>query len=306
MPAMLSQRLFFGTLLIAGWLGVFWLDQWSAASGYLPAGAVMLAAFLLMIALGSHELVGIFRAKGIQTDAWLVAVGAMAACVLAYMPGYLEDRRGVAVGGQAVAAVCATAAAAVLLAAMIRHSYPKRQTQGAAASAAATLFCVIYMGGMAGFYVALRHRFSAWVIVGVIMVIKSCDSGAYFTGRAIGRHKLISWLSPGKTVEGLVGGLITSGLAALGLAAWANAASAGGAWGGGPYQMPLWYAALGGVVIGGLGHVGDLVASLLKRDAGVKDSGRLIPGMGGLLDLVDSTLLAAPLAYWWLMLAPGR
>jgi phosphatidate cytidylyltransferase len=121
-------------------------------------------------------------------------------------------------------------------------------------------------------------------------VVKAADVGAYATGHLIGRHKLIAWLSPGKTIEGFIGGLVVAAIvAALILTPPINPS----------FTRPQ--ALFVGLVLGGIGQLGDLLESLLKRDAGVKDSGKL-PGFGGLLDLLDSPLLAAPAAYWLLKL----
>jgi phosphatidate cytidylyltransferase len=120
-----------------------------------------------------------------------------------------------------------------------------------------------------------------------------CDTGAYFTGRSLGKHKLILWLSPGKTWEGLVGGIALASVFGV-LGVWLGAVS-----------QPKYPIALGlatGVVFALLGQAGDLMMSLLKRDAGIKDSGRSLPGFGGILDVLDSPLLVAPFAYWWLKL----
>ena len=118
----------------------------------------------------------------------------------------------------------------------------------------------------------------------ILLCVKMTDIGAFFTGRAIGKHKLIPWLSPGKTWEGLAGGLVLSGIVGACFA---------------PSIVDLeWYkGALFGILIGGIGQLGDLLESMMKRDADVKDSGDLIPGFGGMLDVIDSPLLAAPFAY---------
>ncbi len=122
----------------------------------------------------------------------------------------------------------------------------------------------------------------------ILLVVKSTDIGAYFGGRYLGKHKLIPWLSPGKTWEGLFCGLATAALVGLGCSlVWPHALS-----------TITWPKALiFGIVIGGVGQAGDLLESLMKRDAQVKDSGNIIPGFGGLLDVIDSPLLAAPAAY---------
>ena len=118
----------------------------------------------------------------------------------------------------------------------------------------------------------------------------------------MGKHKLIPWLSPGKTIEGFIGGLVFSGI--IGAAAAAIFHHWGGA-GGRLADIAIHWVLLGGffsgVILGAVGQLGDLLESLLKRDAGVKDSGAL-PGFGGVLDILDSPLLAAPVAYWLLKL----
>jgi phosphatidate cytidylyltransferase len=152
---------------------------------------------------------------------------------------------------------------------------------------------------MTGFFLAIRRTHSAWWIVGIILVTKACDSGAYFTGRAIGRHKLIPWLSPGKTWEGLAGGIALATIAGLVMAAasrWLPTAED---------HVPLWLGALCGVVFALVGQFGDLAVSLLKRGAGMKDSSSLLPGLGGVLDVLDSPLMVAPVAYWILVVGGG-
>src|SRR5262249_23507982 len=123
-----------------------------------------------------------------------------------------------------------------------------------------------------------------------------CDIGAYFTGKAIGRHKLIPWLSPGKTWEGLFGGIAAAALVAAGAAALYRHCLGTNGIG----LMPCGYAAFVGALFAIAGQAGDLLESVLKRDAGVKDSGQALPGMGGVLDVLDSILLTAPLAFWML------
>jgi phosphatidate cytidylyltransferase len=161
---------------------------------------------------------------------------------------------------------------------------------------AGTLLATLYLGGLAWFLVALRVKNladrsgrahfvgSTSVVLMILLVVKFTDIGAYFGGRSLGRHKLILWLSPGKTWEGLVCGIITAGL--VGMAFAPRVA-----------HLSLPKAFIFGVIIGGVGQLGDLMESMMKRDADVKDSGRLIPGFGGILDVIDSPLFAAPFAY---------
>lgn len=123
-----------------------------------------------------------------------------------------------------------------------------------------------------------------------IIVVKSTDIGAYFTGRQFGATKLIEKLSPGKTVEGLIGGVAF----AMFLAVILN-------WFLGIGELGFFGALLFGLIMGLLGQSADLFESLLKRSSGVKDSGSTIPGMGGVLDVLDSLILTAPVAYWMLL-----
>jgi phosphatidate cytidylyltransferase len=116
---------------------------------------------------------------------------------------------------------------------------------------------------------------------------------------AIGRHKMITWLSPKKSWEGLAGGVVTATLVGAGLAhlsgSLLDAAD----------HIPWWLGAIGGALAGFIGHAGDLAESAFKRDAGLKDSGRTLPGMGGVLDVLDSPLFTGPLVYWLLRFAPA-
>jgi phosphatidate cytidylyltransferase len=147
---------------------------------------------------------------------------------------------------------------------------------------------------------------SAWMVFAIVAIVKNADIGAFVTGKLAGKHKLIPWLSPGKTIEGFVGGLVLAGVvgAVFGYIMKASPAV-------NPQDEFRWErisllsailgGGLSGILLGAVGQFGDLLESLLKRDAGVKDSGA-VPGFGGVLDILDSPLLAAPVAYWLLKL----
>ena len=314
---MLKYRLVFGPIMIAVLLGTLYLDDWldqidlggtvwqSIFLGrtYLPAGLLMLGFIIVAIILASRELCRIFHAENVAASPFMVGLSGTLCCVLLYIIPYGMD-------SQQTVAIYASFMVGIFILSLVRHSYGGR-TEGAVTVAAVTMFALIYLGALPGFYLAIRRWHSAWVIAAVMLITKSCDIGAYFTGRAIGRTKLIPWLSPGKTWEGLVGGVATSALLAVGLAAIANFYDWFGHWQPGyesrqfvAYDIPLWYAAACGIVFGLVGVVGDLTASLFKRDAGIKDSGRAIPGFGGVMDVVDSPILVAPFAYWLLTLTP--
>lgn len=265
-----------------------------------PPGVLIMAVVLVLIALGARELCAIFRAKGVPTDPFLLALSGAIGCAVMYVipPGF-EARQAVV--------VVATLAGLLLLVALIRHSLGG-DARGAASVAASAMFAMVYMGMMPGFFLVIRRWHSAWMVAAVMFIPKICDIGAYFTGRAIGRHKLIPWLSPGKTWEGLIGGVLLASAATAGLVIAGDRFGVTGTWdepAGGrvflQHGYPIWFALIAGAAMGLIGQFGDLAASLLKRDAGVKDSGGSVPGFGGVLDVVDSPIVVAPLAYWLLV-----
>ena len=129
-----------------------------------------------------------------------------------------------------------------------------------------------------------------------LTVAVACDTGAYFVGRAYGRRKLAPAISPNKTVEGALGGLVLGVVGAV-LAKLAFGSLPGQL----SHDLSYPAAALFGLVIGVASILGDLVESVLKRDADVKDAGSLLPGMGGVLDRVDAVLLAIPVTYYLLL-----
>jgi len=184
----------------------------------------------------------------------------------------------------------------VLVIALLATGLSRPQEMAASLmSASATLFGVVYIGLLAALLVGVRvigdtmvtSHLAPKLLTLFFAIVMMTDTGAYYTGRAIGRHKLAPRVSPGKTIEGAVGGLV----AALGA---------------GPLcrliffpELPLIESMLLGAVVSGLGQAGDLAESMLKRGSGVKDSSNLLPGHGGMLDRLDSILVAAPAIYYY-------
>jgi phosphatidate cytidylyltransferase len=132
----------------------------------------------------------------------------------------------------------------------------------------------------------------AWVVVLVIATTWACDSGAFFSGRALGKRKLAPTISPGKTVEGAAGGMVCALAMALGVG-WLL------------LRLDIRLAAAVGVLTGVLAPVGDLCESAMKRELGIKDFGSLFPGHGGVLDRFDSLLFTAPVVYYLLLMVNG-
>jgi len=295
----MRNRLLLGPVMILLLLGGLFADEWldgrplPAGIGYsgkttFPPGIIVFLIVLAISILAARELASILAGKGIEASKRIMTVSAMAGlAVSALVPSSLTVT-------DAVAAV-STASVLVLAFAMVFYAR-NRTVEGVVAATGGALLSFVYLGLMFGFILAIRREHSAWILGWVLLVTKACDIGAYFTGRAIGRHKLIPWLSPGKTWEGLAGGLVLATVASV-LGTWALL-RVGVVVG----RPPLVLAALPGLLFGLVGQAGDLVESVFKRDAGTKDSGRAIPGFGGVLDVLDSPLLVAPLAYWWLVL----
>ncbi|MBI4432497.1 MAG: phosphatidate cytidylyltransferase [Candidatus Omnitrophica bacterium] len=154
-----------------------------------------------------------------------------------------------------------------------------------------TLFGILYVSWFLSFLIKVRFLpGGAWWVAYLLAVTKSSDIGAYLVGTLAGRHSLIPHVSPKKSIEGTIGGLAASLCASLAF---------------GPY-LPLHFTtthlAVLGLLISVVGQIGDLSESLMKRSCQAKDSGSLLPGMGGVLDAVDSVLFTAPIFYFHLQL----
>lgn len=170
---------------------------------------------------------------------------------------------------------------------------------GVLADVGATFFGATYIGVLFGYLLALRvlhdlpkgDETGSDLVFLLFFVVWSSDTAAYYVGTTLGRHPLAPRISPRKTVEGAIGGLAGAFLAAFVARAWFIGRLQ-------PQDCLILGAALGTV-----GIVGDLVESMLKRGAGVKDSARLVPGHGGILDRVDSLLYAGPVLYYYYLFA---
>jgi phosphatidate cytidylyltransferase len=285
-----------GPLMILFVLGVFLLDEIlegerlpesfrALGLSTVPAGVAIFPVLVGIAFLGARELATIVTSKAIAASKRVMTFAAVLGLLIAaFVPDHIP--------GGAGAAVISMSAAAVLAFAMVYYAR-NRSVQGIVAAAGCALLAFVYLGLMFGALVAIRREHSAWVLFWVLLVTKSCDIGAYFTGRAIGRHKLIPWLSPGKTWEGLIGGLLFATLISyLGSLLLIRTL--------GLTDVPLYLMLIPGFLFGAVGQAGDLMESVFKRDAALKDSGATVPGMGGVLDVLDSVLLVCPLAYWWL------
>ena len=171
----------------------------------------------------------------------------------------------------------------------LRHELAKGIT-----AIATTLFGLMYVPWLLNFIQKINFFQGVegtWYVLYFILVTKFSDVGAYAVGSLIGKHKMIPRVSPGKTWEGFGGALVVSTLASLLFAHFAGSHLAG--------MNPI-HAVVLGLILSSAAVVGDLIESIFKREAGVKDSGGFFPGIGGILDLLDSLLFNAPLMYLYL------
>jgi phosphatidate cytidylyltransferase len=293
MELALKNRLTYGPLMLLGLFGLLWLD-WAAQGWtydwYRPhgVGGIGIMFLLLIISpIAVTELATLFSAEKVRPYRILAMAGSGLLVIHAFMTQFQRFQ-------PIAASTLAFIIVFVMLAAALQRA-AVRQTQEAIHHMAGTVLATLYLGGLAWFLLALRVKHSlmgrrdfhgtTMIILMILLVVKSTDIGAYFGGRALGKRKLIPWLSPGKTWEGLFCGVLTAGLVGACCAPFIH------------NQFYWWKGLIFGCVIGGIGQVGDLLESLMKRDAEVKDSGSLVPGFGGVLDIIDSPLLAAPFAY---------
>jgi phosphatidate cytidylyltransferase len=249
-------------------------------------GGIGLMVILLFVnPIATDELATLFTAERVRPYRIIAAIGSALLVTHAFLTQFPPFQK-IAASSFAFIVVF------IMLSAALRRAW-SMQTQDAIVRMAGTVLTTLYLGGLGWFIMALRVKHSqgphdfhgtTWVILSILLMVKFTDIGAYFGGRALGKHKLIPWLSPGKTWEGLFVGLLTAGLIGAACAPWIP-------------RVPWWKAFVFGIIIGGIGQVGDLLESLMKRDADVKDSGRLVPGFGGILDIIDSPLFAGPFAY---------
>jgi phosphatidate cytidylyltransferase len=232
--------------------------------------------------------------------AWPLYLGAPLTVLAASLPVLRLSGMGVAApsGFGDLAWPLATVSVIVLLAflaEMARYDQPGRAT----GSVGLATLTVVYAGLFPSFLVSLRlwggHEWGMAALLTMIAVVKLSDTGAYFVGRALGRHKMCPRLSPGKTVEGAVGALLAGLLAALLCYYLLVPAIVGSDVPRGPVLGWLLFGLLGAV----FGMIGDLAESLLKRDAQRKDSSSWLPGLGGVLDVLDSLVFVAPVAYFY-------
>ncbi|MFA5286856.1 MAG: phosphatidate cytidylyltransferase [Candidatus Omnitrophota bacterium] len=173
---------------------------------------------------------------------------------------------------------------------LILMQFKRRKNSGAIVDISTTIFGIIYIAWFFSFLIKIRYLDGGLgLLASLLLITKSCDIGAYLIGSRFGKHPLIPRISPNKTIEGAIGGIIFSVLFALACKALLN--------------FGYLHLIAMGVGISILAQLGDLSESLIKRDCQVKDSGNIFPGMGGVLDQIDSLLFTAPVFYFYISIA---
>jgi phosphatidate cytidylyltransferase len=272
-----------GAILAALAAGVLLLDQ--SIAPWFP----FLLAFLLLLALSCcHELLNLLPATR-RPAAWL-CYPAVAALIIANWPAHFWQR-------DAWPWVCGTFAV-VVLSAFLAEMATFHEPGESVTRISLTVWIIAYLGLLPSFFAQLR-----WIpgpeegipngtvaLALAIFVPKGCDIGAYFTGRLLGRRPMTQVLSPKKTWEGFAGGMVAAVLIAIGISRLGT-----------KLRDSIWLAVAFGVIVGVAGVLGDLAESLIKRDCRQKDAAQTVPGYGGILDVVDAVIFAAPVVYWWLV-----
>lgn len=305
---MLRQRLLVSSLLIPLLVGLF---AWDHQLG--PRAPVLLILVTVLAVRLSFELVQLLHRRGLQASWPLAGIGA-AVLVVSGWPGELWA--GVCeclVGGSPLERV-AGALAMLVLVLLLVHALRFREPGSSLGGLGADVLVVVYTGFLLIVTVQLRWtprpELGYLALGSLVVAAKMGDTGAYTLGRLFGRKKLHPRLSPGKTWMGALGAVLGAALGAVAWLEWGRVAFETGDAGESLQAasgLPVWlWAALYGAVIGVAGLIGDLCESLMKRDAEVKDSAALFPGMGGTLDLLDSILYAGPVAWlFWTLWPPG-
>ena len=291
---MLIWRLLVSAILIPFFVGCFYLD-----SRLGPSAPILLAIVLFLAFCGAREMVDLLWTRSFTPNRTIVSACCLLVAAAAWWGRFGHMPIEIPSNDNTLAQVM-LAYAMTILVLFLLATYRYREPGASMETLGAELLIVSYIGVLLGVVAQLRWVAggeAGYLVIGSLLIVtKGGDVGAYFFGRLFGRRKLVPLLSPGKTWAGAVGALVGSAGSAV---LWLHFATplftptAADRW-----QSPFWLAsAVYGLILGVTGLVGDLCESLIKRDVGKKDSSSLLPGFGGLLDLVDSVLYAGPVAY---------
>lgn len=279
---MLTTRLWMGAVLIALTVGMLVGDQ------YLAPWFPFLLTFLLGLSCAAcHELVNLLGTRRVPQKHVCYA-GIVVLVLSNWLVPFIDPHANY---WQILSGILAGFVLLVFLYEMTTFTEPGRSVE----HMALTLFIIGYLGLLPCFFAQLRwisddQSANSVRLALAAFVPKCCDIGAYFTGKLLGRHKMTPVLSPKKTWEGAIGGLVTAALATVAIDRL------------GPVSVLrtdfVWEIGFG-LSVGLAGMLGDLAESLLKRDCQTKDASTAVPGFGGVLDVVDAIIYSSPVSYLW-------
>jgi phosphatidate cytidylyltransferase len=284
---MLKYRLFFGSLMALLFLSVVIFGGWLDGSVTLSKlddkdvqGTLLCILLAMMIIPAQLELSRLASANNLKLFPAIASIGSIMFSTVWYWPQIFD-----------ISPLAYWPFICVFyLSALLFYQYLRHGTSGVFANCGANCFATLYLGVLGGFCLALRIDFGLWPFLMFVFVVKSSDIGAYATGRLFGKHKFSPKISPGKTWQGLAGAMLMAMIVAICFALLSG--------------IMYWIAAaIFGICFAFIGQMGDLAESMIKRDAQQKDSGDNVPGFGGVLDIVDSPLAAAPFAYLFFLIA---
>ena len=289
---MVKSRLFFGILMTAFFAALMILDGWMDGSAFggefriFPVQGTLLCILIaLLVVPATLELSKLAELKGLKLFAPVSIIGSILFATSWYWLQFVV--RDSSLVHRPSTIVLPFLAVFVLLAILL-YQYIYYGTSSVLANCGANCFSICYLGVLIGFVLGIRIDFGLWHTLMFVFVVKFADIGAYVIGTLFGRHRFSPIISPSKTWEGMGGAIAAAVLVAIVFAVSCDI-------------MVLWLAVIFGVCFAFIGQMGDLVESMLKRDSAQKDSANRVPGFGGILDIIDSPLLAAPFAYLFFM-----
>lgn len=259
-----------------------WLDgslTASPADDWQIKATVLTILLAVIVGLGGFEMSSLAAARGL----FILNPASIIGLILLATTWYWTQLLHVSNGSYLLTV------AAFTLAGIFVQQHARFGTDGALANCGISCLMLAYLGVLTAFVLGIRINWGVWPTLLFLFAVKCSDIGAYTLGRLLGRHKLAPRVSPGKTWEGMAGAVLVAAIISLAFSRVLGI-------------MGVWPALVFGVCIGVVGQLSDLTESMLKRDAGQKDSSNQVPGYGGILDVIDSPLFAAPFAYWFLAL----
>ncbi len=278
---MLKHRILFGIVMTVVFGGLVVVDGYLDGSATAAPtddkavqGTLLAALVAVVLGLATVEFARLASAK----DLVVLKAACIPAVVLLATAWYWARLLAVPLH------LCLTAVLVVGLLVILLDQYRRSGVEGVLGNCGVSCLAMIYLGLLGSFVMAIRIDAGIWHVLMLFLVVKTSDIGAYTFGKLFGCHKFSPRVSPGKTWEGLAGAIAVAMGASLAFALISGI-------------MAWWAALVFGACLAVIGQMGDLAESMMKRDAQQKDSSNRVPGFGGILDIIDSPLVALPFGY---------